>query len=242
MTGQLAGNVVVVTGCASGIGQAIAEALAAEGAVVEGVDRQPWPASHVADISDARVVQRVVGGIHRRHGRLDALVNCAGIWAPGTVATTDEDVWERVFAVNVRGTFLMSKAVLPYMAARRRGSIVNIASNYGLVGGRNAAAYTASKGAVVALTRAMALDHAAAGIRVNCICPGTVDTPLIRQPMRAMPAEEARALTESRLARHPLGRIGTPTDIAPGAVYLVSDGSSFVTGAVLAIDGGYTAQ
>jgi meso-butanediol dehydrogenase/(S,S)-butanediol dehydrogenase/diacetyl reductase len=242
MTGQLAGKVVVVTGCASGIGQAIAAALAAEGAIVEGVDRQACPASRVADISDAHDVERVVGNIYRRQGHLDALVNCAGIWAPGTVATTDEEVWERVFAVNVRGIFLMSKAVIPCMEGGSGGSIVNIASNYGLVGGRNAAAYTASKGAVVALTRAMALDHAEAGIRVNCICPGTVDTPLIRRPMSEMPPDEARALTESRLARHPLGRIGTPGEVAPGAVYLISDGSSFVTGAVLAIDGGYTAQ
>ncbi|MPY90164.1 MAG: SDR family oxidoreductase [Luteitalea sp.] len=242
MRGQLAGKVVVVTGCASGIGQAIAEAVAAEGAAVEGVDRQEVRESQVADISDVGDVERVVADIKRRRNHIDALVNCAGIWASGTVVTTDQELWDRIFAVNVRGAFLMSRAVIPSLEARGGGSIVNIASNYGLVGGRNAAAYAASKGAVVALTRAMALDHAAAGIRVNCICPGTVDTPLIRRPMREMVPEEARALTASRLARHPLGRIGTPADIAPGTVYLISDGSSFVTGAVLPIDGGYTAQ
>jgi NAD(P)-dependent dehydrogenase (short-subunit alcohol dehydrogenase family) len=242
MSKQLEGRVVVVTGCASGIGQAIAEALAAEGAIVEGVDTEAAPRARVADVSNARDVSRVVGDIQDGRRRIDALVNSAGIWAPGTVTTTEEDVWERVFAVNVRGTFLMSKAVVPILEARGGGSIVNIASNYGLVGGRNAAAYTSSKGAIVALTRAMALDHAAAGIRVNCICPGTVDTPLIRRPMRDMAPDEARALMESRLARHPLGRIASPAEIAPGAVYLISDASSFVTGAALPIDGGYTAQ
>lgn len=128
------------------------------------------------------------------------------------------------------------------MAAAGGGSVVNIGSNYALVGGRDAAAYCASKGAVVALTRAMALDHAAQRIRVNCVCPGTVDTPLIRSPMDALSEEEAARLTESRRARHPIGRIGRPLDVALACVYLASDEAAWVTGATFAVDGGYTAQ
>lgn len=245
MSGRLEGKVCVITGAGSGIGRAIAEALAAEAAVVATIDLEgdsDQPDVIAADVSDAGSAEGVVSEVVSRHGGIDALVNCAGIWAPGTVSSTETGTWERVFAVNVTGTYLMSRFTIPYMEANGGGSIVNIASNNALVGGRNAAAYTASKGAVLALTRAMALDHAPAGIRVNCICPGTVDTPMIREPMRSMTDDEVEEVTASRLQRHPIGRIGRPEDIAPGVVYLLSDESSFVTGVVLPIDGGYTAQ
>lgn len=247
MAPRLDGRVCAVTGAASGIGQAIASAMRDEGAIVVGIDVDDAVRDDhdgiVADVANEASIKDAISEIVLRHEQLDVLVNNAGVWAPGTVVTTDLDAWERVFAVNVRGTYLASKAAIPHMQRRRRGSIVNISSNYGLVGGTNAAAYTASKGAVVTLTYAMALDHAADGIRVNCVCPGTVDTPLIRAPMRSMSAEELAAQHESRVVRHPIGRIGLPSEIAPGVIYLASDKeSSFVTGAVLAIDGGYTAR
>ncbi len=242
MSARLKGKVVVITGSASGIGKAIAKAVSAEGGLVEGIDQADGPDTRRADVAKAADVQRVVSEIRGDRGRIDALVNCAGIWAPGTVVATPVETWERIFAVNVRGIYLISGAVISVMEASGSGAIVNIASNYGLVGGRNAAAYCASKGAVVSLTRAMALDHAATGIRVNCICPGTVETPLIQEPTRGLSEAELNTIEASRLARHPIGRIGVPEDVAPGVVYLISDEARFVTGAILAIDGGYTAQ
>ena len=246
MTGRLEDKVCVVTGAGSGIGRAIAVAMLDEAGIVEGIDLAEHPkgepAINVGDVSNPGSIEELISGIHGRHGRVDILVNCAGLWAPGTVTSTDESTWESIFDANVKGTFLASRSVIPYMETQREGSIVNIASNYALVGGRNAAAYTASKGAVLALTRAMALDHAQAGIRVNCVCPGTIDTPMIREPMRSMTPKQVEEITASRIVRHPIGRIGTAEEIAPGVVYLASDESSFVTGAVLPIDGGYTAQ
>lgn len=243
---RLAGKVCVVTGAASGIGRAIAAAIHEEGAVVAALDLHQAALGDLeviqADVGDEASISAAVARVYDQHGRIDVLVNNAGIWAPGTVATTDQATWDRVFAVNVRGTYLASKYVIPHMQRAHYGSIVNISSNYGLVGGANAAAYTASKGAVVTLTYAMALDHAPDGIRVNCICPGTIDTPLIRGPMATMTPEELAAQHASRVRRHPIGRIGSPEEVAPGVIYLASDEAGFVTGAVLSIDGGYVAQ
>jgi 3-oxoacyl-[acyl-carrier protein] reductase len=224
VSGRLEGKRCLVTGAASGIGAAIVEVFAAEGALVEAMDRD------VVDVADEDAVERAVSDAAERLGGVDVLVNCAGVLAHGTVTSTDLAAWESVFAVNARGTFLMSRAAVPRMSGG--GSVINIASNYALVGGRDAAAYSASKGAVVALTRAMALDHAPDAVRVNCVCPGTVDTPMIGEPR----------VTESRLARHPIGRIGQPRDVALACVYLASDEAAWVTGAVFPIDGGYTAQ
>lgn len=247
MAGRLAEKVCIITGAASGIGRALTVAMRAEGAIVVGIDVQEDAEREFgivrADVTDAGNIERAVSTIAELHGRIDVLVNNAGICPAGTVVSTEPEVWDRVFAVNVRGIYLTSRAVIPHMQRQGRGSIINIASNYGLVGGVNAAAYTASKGAVVTLTYAMALDHAPDGIRVNCVCPGTIDTPLIRAPMRTMSEEQLAAQHASRVARHPLGRIGRPEEVAPGVIYLASEAeSSFVTGAVLAIDGGYVAR
>lgn len=240
MSGRLGGKLMLVTGGASGIGRGTADAAAREGAVVVTLDLRD--ADLTVDLTDARQVEAGARQLMQQHGRCDVLVNCAGICPSGTVITTEPDTWDLVLSANVRGTYLLSRAILPSMIENGGGSVVNIASNYALVGGRNAAAYCASKGALVALTRAMALDHAPEGIRVNCVCPGTVDTPLIRDPMQGLPDEQVAAITADRLRRHPMGRLGKPEDVANAVIYLASDEATWVTGAVFSVDGGYTAQ
>lgn len=240
MTGRLEGKVVLVTGAASGIGRGIADAAVQEGATVATLDLRD--ADLVVDLADEQQVAEASTRVIEQYGRCDVLVHNAGVCHAGTVITTDVAVWDHTQMVNVRSVYLLSRALLPSMIDMGGGSIINIASNYATVGGRNAAAYCASKGAMVSLTRAMALDHALQGIRVNCICPGTVDTPLIREPMQHLSHERAERITEDRLSRHPIGRLGTPEDVAHAAVYLASDEAAWVTGSVFAIDGGYTAQ
>lgn len=173
-------------------------------------------------------------------GRLDVLFNNAGIIYRGkTVEQTATDEWDETMAVNARGTFLMSKYALPHLATAG-GAIVNNASYFGLVGGPGAAAYSASKGAVVLLTKAMALDHAGVGVRVNCVCPGSVDTPMLAREMEEMGGgDEVRSQFESK---HPLGRISTPEEIAATVLFLASDEASYITGAAVSVDGGITAQ
>jgi len=164
------------------------------------------------------------------------LVNNAALLFAGTAESQTEEEWDQIFNVNVRGVWLLSRTALPHIRAAGGGSIVNIASILSLVGARNRAAYSASKGAVLALTRAMALDHAAEKVRVNCICPGIVDTELVA---RFTPDENARRMRE---ALHPLGRFGQPEDVAHLALFLASDESAWVTGSAFPMDGGYTAQ
>lgn len=241
---KLEGKLAIVTGAASGIGAAIAARFATEGALVVAADlNDPSPEARIeesvtfvrADVSDEEAVRRLVLTAEQA-GPIDVLVNVAGIGATTTAPDTPLEVWERVMAVNARGTFLCCKHAIPPMAARRRGVVVNIASVAGLVGFRNRAAYCASKGAVVALTRALALDHVADGVRVNCICPGTIDSPWVRRLLE----ESGESLEELR-ARQPMGRLGTPEEVAEAALNLASDASSFMTGSVLVIDGGLTA-
>ena len=236
---SFAGARALVTGAGSGIGAAVARRLAAGGADVIVADVALQPVEALArEIGgrplelDVRVEDQVAGAMRD----LDVLVNVAGIGSTTTAPETPLDVWEDVFAVNARGTFLCCKHAIPGMAERHRGSIVNIASVGALVGLRNRAAYCASKGAVVALTRALAVDHVGDGVRVNAVCPGTVDSPWVRRLV-----EEAGESLDDLTARQPLGRLGTPEEIAEAVAYLASDAAAFVTGTTLVIDGGLTA-
>jgi 2-keto-3-deoxy-L-fuconate dehydrogenase len=216
-----------VTGAGSGIGAAVARLLASEGAAVVAADLKG--AEVELDVRDEQQVAFVVRDI-------DVLVNAAGIGSTTNAPDTQLDVWEDVFAVNARGTFLCCKHAIPGMIERGGGSIVNISSVAALVGLRNRAAYCASKGAVLALSRALAVDHVKDGIRVNAVCPGTVDTPWVRRLV-----EDVGESLDALRARQPLGRLGTPEEIASAVAYLASDAAGFVTGSVFVIDGGLTA-
>jgi 2-keto-3-deoxy-L-fuconate dehydrogenase len=224
---RFAGKRALVTGAGSGIGAAVARLLETEEAEVVAADITGTDV-HL-DVRDEAQVADVTRDV-------DILVNVAGIGSTTTAPETPLDVWEDVFAVNARGTFLCCKHAIPAMIARGGGSIVNIASVAAIVGLRNRAAYCASKGAVVALTRALAVDHVNDGIRVNAVCPGTVDSPWVRRLV-----EKAGESLDDLTARQPLGRLGTPEEIAEAVAYLASDAASFVTGSVLVIDGGLTA-
>jgi NAD(P)-dependent dehydrogenase (short-subunit alcohol dehydrogenase family) len=248
---QLEGKVALITGGASGIGRATAQLFAREGAAVAVVDVDDASARAVAraildaggqaiavgcDVSQAGDCRRAVDATVEAFGGLDILFNNAGIIRRADVVETALEEWDRVMAVNVKSVFLMSKYAVPVMAARGGGAIVNTGSGWGLVGGRNAASYCASKAAVVNLTRAMALDHGPQGIRVNCVCPGDTDTGMLHSEAQQLGAAEAQFLAEA--ADRPLGRIGTPEEIARAVLYLASEHASFVTGAVLVVDGG----
>lgn len=241
------GRRAIVTGGGSGIGNAIARALLTEGATVAALDlvEPTFPAlipaetgrltSFVVDVSEEAAVAPVVAEV-LEEGPVDHLFNVAGIGSTTVAADTTVEAWDRVFAVNARGTFLMCKHVIPEMLGNGGGSIVNMGSVAGLVGLRSRAAYCASKGAVIALTRALAVDHVADGIRVNCVCPGTVDSPWVRRLV-----EEVGESLDALRARQPMGRLGTPNEIADAALYLASDEAGFATGTALTIDGGLTA-
>jgi meso-butanediol dehydrogenase / (S,S)-butanediol dehydrogenase / diacetyl reductase len=251
------GRVALVTGGNSGIGEATAERLAAEGASVAVVARDEARGAELvkrigdaggkaafftADVTQEEAVKRMVEAVMQRFGRIDVLVNNAGIINFGTVITADIDEWDHLMATNVRGVFLTSRYVLPHMIAAGGGSVVNLGSNLGLVGTRGAAAYATSKGAIVQLTKAMALDHVAEGIRVNCVCPGTIDTPLVQRQRIGRTEEQLRQGEERLRQRHPIGRMGTPEEVAAVIAFLASDEASFVTGSLYSIDGGYIAQ
>lgn len=245
------GKVALITGGASGIGRATAELLARAGAALAIADLDEAGARAVAqaivaaggqalaiacDVSEAKDCHRAVEATVGAFGGLDILFNNAGIIRRADVVDTTEEEWDRVMAVNARSVFLMSKYAVPVMAARGGGAIVNVGSGWGLVGGRDAVSYCASKAAVVNMTRAMALDHGHQGIRVNCVCPGDTDTGMLRGEARQLGVSEAVFLTEA--ADRPLGRVGTPDEIARAVLYLASDASSFVTGTTLVVDGG----
>jgi NAD(P)-dependent dehydrogenase (short-subunit alcohol dehydrogenase family) len=241
----------IVTGAAGGIGRATAVALAAEGARVAVVDLQGDAAEQVAeeirgsggeavavtaDVSAEADVQRVVETAVESFGGVDVVFNNAGIIRRTTALDIDVDEWDRVFGVNVRSIYLMAKHVVPIMAQAGGGSIINTGSGWGLKGGGRALSYCASKGAVVNMTRALAIDHGPQGIRVNSVNPGDVNTGMLRDEARQLGQEEGSFLAES--ADRPLGRMGEPGEIAAAVVWLASDESSYVTGSALVVDGG----
>ena len=238
---RFTGRRALVTGAGSGIGEAVARTLHAEGAEVVLTDVSADPVDAIAaelgerasavplDVRDEDAVREVVHD-------MDVLANVAGIGSTTAAPDTPLEVWEDVLAVNARGTFLCCKHAIPGMVERGGGSIVNMASAAGLVGLRNRVAYSASKGAVIAMTRALAVDHVADGVRVNAVCPGTVDSPWVRRLV-----EEVGESLDALRARQPMGRLGKPQEIAEAVAYLASDDAAFVTGTAFVIDGGLTA-
>jgi NAD(P)-dependent dehydrogenase (short-subunit alcohol dehydrogenase family) len=248
---QLTNKVAVITGGASGIGRATALLFALEGAAVVLADLNAEAGKAVvaefvqagrracfesADVTSAADCRRVVDRTLREFGKIDILFNNAGIIRRATILDLSEEEWDRVMAVNVKSIYLLSREVIPHMQKAGGGSIINTASGWGLSGGAKAAVYCASKGAVVLLTKAMAIDHGPENIRVNCICPGDTDTGMLRNEAQQLGEPSDRFLIEA--AKRPLGRVGTPDEIARAALYLASDASSFVTGTALVVDGG----
>ena len=252
---RLQDKVALITGGSSGIGEATASLFAKEGAkiaitgrnekrgnaVTEQITKNGGHAVFISsDVRKSSDCQLAVDEILRAFDHIDILFNNAGVFYPHTTLDCSEEEWDEQIDINLKGTFLMSKAVLPHMVQRRSGVIINNSSGWGIVGGDAAVAYCASKGGVVLLTKAMAIDHGRQGIRVNCICPGDVDTPMLPEDarMRGMKWEDYLAGCTNR----PLGRIGTADEIAKAALFLASDDSSFMTGAALVVDGGGSAD
>lgn len=247
---KLEGKVAIITGAAAGIGAASAELFAREGANVVAVDLDSATLQSVtakiggaclpieADVSHSEDVNRVLHTTLEKFGRLDILFNNAGIVPPGKLDAIAEDVWDRAMAINVKSMYLFCHAAIPIFRKQSGGIILNTASATALRAVADRALYTATKAAVVGLTKSMALDYVKENIRVNCLCPGTVDTPSLAQRLSAFPdPAEAR---RNFIARQPMGRFGTAEEIAAAALYLVSDDSAFVTGVAFAIDGGLT--
>ncbi len=249
---KLADKVAIITGGNSGIGKATAILFAREGArvcitgrneqrcreVVAEINEGGSQAIYViADVRSSDECQKTVETTMKAFGQLDILFNNAGVYFPNNAVDCSEEEWNLTIDINLKGTFLMSKFVLPHMVAQKSGVIINNGSGWGIVGGKEAVSYCASKGGVVLMTKAMAIDHATQGIRVNCLCPGDVKTPMLDEDarMRGMTWEEYHA---QAVTQRPMGRIGTPEEIANAALFLASDDSSFMTGATLVIDGG----
>ena len=245
------GKVCAVTGAGSGIGRAVARAIAAEGGTVLAADIDPAGAQTTAsghsgchpiqvDVSDAGGVANLIATARSRFGRLDILCNNAGVNSPKSVVECEPEEWDRTFAVNVRGVYLGCKYAIPAMIEQGGGVIVNTASVAGLVGLPERAAYCASKGAVISLTKQVAIEYVAQGIRCNCVCPGTIDTPWVGRLVEA--AGDRQSARRQLVDRQPMGRLGTAEEIAHAVLYLASDEAAFVTGTALVIDGGLVAR
>jgi NAD(P)-dependent dehydrogenase (short-subunit alcohol dehydrogenase family) len=248
---RLKDRVALITGGASGIGRATAELFGREGAQVAVADYSKDGGQDTVkaikdaggeaiftpvDVSDSAQVTRMVEVAIQAYGRIDILFNGAGILYYGTVLETDEQSWNRVLSINLTGTYLCCRAVLPHMIRQGSGSIINVASTVGAHDAcANAVAYVTSKGGVTLFTRAMAIDHAKQGVRVNALVPGATDTPMIR---KALTPEALEALAAS----HPIGRLGRPEELAKAVLFLASDDASFVTGTAMYVDGGQTAK
>ncbi|HET7746065.1 MAG TPA: glucose 1-dehydrogenase [Vicinamibacteria bacterium] len=254
---DLAGKVAVVTGAGSGIGRAIALLFARQGAQVVVLDREEGAARATlealtsaggageplrCDVSSAEEVRATFAGIHSRHGRLDILVNNAGIAHVGTVETTAEEDFDRLYRVNVKGVYLCAQAALPFMLRGGGGVILNMASIVSHIGLPERFAYGMTKGAVLAMTRSIAVDYVKKGIRCNCISPARVHTPFVDGYLaRDYPGRE-KEMFETLSAAQPIGRMGTPEEVAALALYLCSDEAAFVTGQAYGIDGGVLAS
>jgi len=234
---RLEGTVAWVTGAASGIGEACVARFRGEGATVVTLDVQ-GDVDHTVDVTDEAAVAAVVDAIVAEHGRLDSVVNAAGVAGGGPVHLLDATEWNRVIGINLTGTFHVAKHALRPMIEQGRGSIVNIASIEGIEGTEGGSAYNASKGGVVLLTKNLAIDYGGKGIRANCICPGFIDTPMMRSVMDNPGME----IYKDKLRdAHKLNRFGRAEEIAAAAAFLVSEDASFVTGHALIVDGGFTA-
>ena len=252
---RLRHKVSIITGAGAGIGQAAALLFAKEGAKVVVADLDPKAGKETLDqikkdggdglfikvnVTQVRDVKKMVAETLKHFGKIDILVNNAGIYTKGDVVTTSEENWDKILKVNLRGVYLCSKYTIPEMIKRGGGSIVNVASEAGLVGIKNQVVYNVSKAAVIMLTKSMAIDFADQGIRVNNVCPGTTETPLVRMAIQKEkdPKKARKALEECR----PANRLGKPEEIALAILYMASDEPGYATGSSLVIDGGYTAQ
>jgi len=249
---RLKGKIAIITGSSKGIGEGCARVFAREGALVVVTSRHERDGAAVAasitaaggtaialgvDVSDPVMVRRMLDDTVSRFGRLDILVNNAGQHLSKNVEKTSEEEWDHIIDTNLKSTFLCSKYAIPHLR-KTRGCIINMSSMVGIVGQGNSGAYSATKGGIIAMTKGMALDFAPDGIRVNCICPGWIETPLVNYWFSQQENEaESRRYIHSV---HPLGRIGTSEECGEAALFLASDSSSFITGTVLAIDGGVT--
>lgn len=257
-TGRLRGQVALVTGATSGIGAAIARRFVAEGAQVavigrdtgrgesaaRAIDAEAGPggraAFFAADVTDDAAVAHMVQAVRQHFGALDIVVNNAGLSVPGSIVQTTPAQWADVLRLNLTSAYLVSHHALPLLIAGGRGSVIHIASEAGLKGLQDRAAYCAAKAGLVGLTKAMAVDHARDGIRVNCICPGTIETPMVARLIDEHP--QPAAMREAFLQRRLTPFLGTPEDVAEAALYLALPGNRYVTGAVLAVDGGAAAR
>ncbi len=243
MSGRLAGGVAYVTGASSGIGAACARRFVDEGATVAGFDRQDPAEGHplagfwTLDVRDEAAITAAVAAAVEDVGAPTILVNAAGVSGSAGVTDLDEAEWDRIVDINLKGTYLVSKYVVPHLLAAGTGSVVNLASIEGLEGLPAQAAYNASKGGVVLLTRNMAIDYGPSGVRVNCLCPGYIETPMTE--VLSLPGFEA--IRDEFVAMHHLRRPGRPEEVAAAALFLASDDASFVTGHALVVDGGFTA-